>query len=182
MSIYKSVFRSISLFIILLGIITNTSHGQTYLTSAGLRLGDSWGLTVNQRVLKKVTVEGIIQNDFKQTTYLHVLGRVHENIISRRLNIYYGGGIHTGLQTGTGGIAGFDAVVGLELTMLRFNISADYKPHITSGEGNGFSSNAAVSVRYVLVKNNAVKKWNRKRKKKKRKRQRQKQRKYNGRS
>ncbi|MEZ4776618.1 MAG: hypothetical protein R3D00_25810 [Bacteroidia bacterium] len=169
------------LFFVTLTFLSVTGlFAQTYMTTAGIRLGNSYGLTVNQRVMKKVTIEGILQNDFKSkqnnfnsTTYLHVLARRHNSILSRRANVYYGAGPHFGFQNGTGGIAGVDAILGAEMTVAGLNISADFKPHLTSGEGNGFGLNTAVSVRYVFVKDNAVDKWKRNQQKKKKKRQRQ---------
>ncbi|MDX2250229.1 MAG: hypothetical protein SF052_25830 [Bacteroidia bacterium] len=153
---------------------------QTYITSAGIRLGNSFGLTVNQRVLNKVTVEGILQNDFNQTTYLHVLARRHKSILARRANVYFGGGPHFGFQNGTGGIAGVDALLGAEVTLAGLNISADFKPHLTSGEGNGFGLNTAVSVRYVFVKDNAIDKWKRNQQQKKKQRERQREKNQGG--
>jgi len=123
---------------------------------------------VAQRVLPKVSVEGIIQNDYKQTTNLTVLGRVHNNLISRRWNLYYGGGFHTGINTETGGILGVDAVGGIELSLFRLNVSYDFKPQFDFGENGGFRGHTAFSIRYVFVKGNAVKKWQKKRKKRKR--------------
>lgn len=167
------------LFFVLLTVFSASGlFAQTYMTTAGIRLGNSYGLTVNQRVMKKVTVEGILQNDFKSKqnnfnsiTYLHVLARRHNSILSRRANVYYGAGPHFGFQNGTGGIAGVDAILGAEMTVAGLNISADFKPHLTSGEGNGFGLNTAVSVRYVFVKDNALKKWKKSQEKKKKQRQ-----------
>jgi hypothetical protein len=160
------LLRILPLFFLLLA-----SYGlqaQSYLTAGGLRLGNTWGLTVVQRVLPQVSVEGIIQNDYRQTTNLTVLGRVHNNIISRRWNLYYGGGFHTGINTETGGILGVDGVAGIELSLLRLNLSFDFKPQVDFGENGGFRGHTAFSIRYVLVKGNAIKKWQRKRQKQKR--------------
>ncbi|MEZ4827629.1 MAG: hypothetical protein R3C61_15305 [Bacteroidia bacterium] len=165
---HKFLLATIVLFFSVSGVFA-----QTYLTAAGVRLGNSYGLTVNQRVMNKVTVEGILQNDFNNTTYLHLLARRHKSILARRANVYFGGGPHFGLQSGNGGIAGVDAILGAEMTLAGLNISADFKPHITSGEGNGFGLNTAVSVRYVFVKDNAVDKWKRNQQKKKKQRERQ---------
>ncbi|MCB0835410.1 MAG: hypothetical protein KDE26_01970 [Bacteroidetes bacterium] len=171
-----SIYSFLSFCLILLGLKTQ-SLAQTYLTAAGIRVGNGIGLTVNQRILDKVTVEGILQNDYKTKTYLHVLGKVHNNLISRRMNMYYGGGVHIGFQNGdqtTGssstGIAGVDGILGAEFTVGRINISGDFKPHYTSG-GNGFGLNGGVSVRYVIVKDNAIKKIKRNQQKKRKKRQ-----------
>lgn len=165
----KLYYRFFWILMISIPTMIQSSLGQTYLTTGGVRIGNGLGLTVNQRVMKKVTVEGILQNDFRNTTYLHVLGRRHHSILSRRANIYVGGGAHFGVQNGAGGVAGLDAILGTEMTLGGFNVSADFKPHLTSGEGNGLKLNGAISVRYVFVKDNAIKKWKRKRDKKKKK-------------
>jgi len=72
-----------------------------------------------------------------------------------------------GLQNEGGGVAGLDGALGLEFTMLRLNVSADFKPQWTYGEG--LVLNPGVSIRYVLFKDAAFKRWEKKRKKAKRK-------------
>lgn len=155
----------LSLFPLLL--ITDLS-AQAYMTAAGIRTGNSFGLTVNQRVLKRTTVEGILQNHFQtKTTYLHLLAKQHKPLISRRLNGYIGAGVHMGLQNEGSGVAGLDGALGLEFTMLRLNVSADFKPQWTYGEG--LILNPGVSIRYVLFKDEVFRRWEKKRKKAKRK-------------
>lgn len=164
-------------FISIVSILLQASFFQTdlsaqaYMTTAGIRTGNSFGLTVNQRLLKRTTVEGILQNHFvTKTTYLHILARQHKSLISRRLNGYIGGGVHLGLQNqpeASGGVAGLDGVLGLEFTAMRLSVSADFKPQLTYGQG--IVLNTGVSVRYVLFKDEVFRRWDRKRKKAKRK-------------
>ena len=141
--------------IIILGIsiclLFGNLSAQTYMTALGVRTGNSFGLTINQRVLKRTTVEGILQNHFQTgTTYFHLLAKQHKPLISRRLNAYMGAGIHMGVQNEGGGVAGLDGALGLEFTMLRLNVSADFKPQWTYGEG--LILNPGVSIRYVFLK------------------------------
>ena len=101
-----------------------TSHelqAQTYTTAVGIRVGNSIGLTINQRILKKWTLEGILQNDFKETTNFHLLARRHHSLLTRRANWYYGIGAHAGTEAKIGSIAGFDGILGAEMTLLKFN-------------------------------------------------------------
>ncbi|TAE55328.1 MAG: hypothetical protein EAZ89_05720 [Bacteroidetes bacterium] len=125
---------------------------QGYKTTGGVRLGNSWGLTVTQRIATKWTLEGILQNDFVDYSYLHLLARRHHSLISRKFNVYYGGGLHTGIGFERRGIVGLDAIVGAEATLGRLNVSFDFKPQLMTGTGRTFYPNTAVSVRYVLVK------------------------------
>jgi len=149
-------------------LLLSSLPAQTFMTAIGVRTGNSYGLTVNQRILKRTSVEGILQNNFQtHTTYLHLLAKQHKPIVSRRLNVYGGGGVHLGLQNEGGGVAGLDAVLGLEFTMLRLNVSADFKPQWTYGQG--VNLNPGVSVRYVLLKDNVFRRWEKKRNKAKRK-------------
>ncbi|MEL6252980.1 MAG: hypothetical protein AAFR87_13280 [Bacteroidota bacterium] len=158
--------------IIILSVISllflESLSGQTYMTALGVRTGNSFGLTINQRILKRTTVEGILQNHFQtQTTYFHVLAKQHKPIVSRRLNVYAGAGVHMGVQNEGSGVAGLDGVLGLEFTALRLNISADFKPQWTYGQG--LILNPGVSVRYVLLKDDVFRRWDKKRKRSKRK-------------
>lgn len=145
-------------------------QAQSYMTAAGLRVGNTVGLTVNQRILKKWSIEGIIQNDLGSYTSLTGLAKRHVAVFSRGANIYFGGGAHTGFgeQRAFGGI---DGIFGIELTIMRVNISLDAKPAIHVGNNNVFDFQTAVSVRYVLWKTSSQqrKKWRQKKKDKKKK-------------
>lgn len=72
-----------------------------------------------------------------------------------------------GVQNEGGGVAGLDGALGLEFTMLRLNVSADFKPQWTYGEG--LILNPGVSIRYVFLKDDVFRRWERKRKKARRK-------------
>ena len=168
--------KNILFFIIALLLSFPNLNAQTYTTAGGIRIGNSIGLTVNQRILRKTSLEGILQNDFNKNTYFHILARQHTPLITRRANVYYGGGLHFGVQDGSTGVAGLDGVLGIEMTLLRLNISGDLKPQLTSGPGRNLTLNGAVSVRYVLVRDNVFERWEKQRKKKRRQRERQKKR------
>ncbi|MDX2285087.1 MAG: hypothetical protein NW241_13055 [Bacteroidia bacterium] len=125
-----------------------------YQTSVGARLGNTWGLTVNQRVLPRWTVEGILQNDYQlNTPNLTLLMRRHHPIFFQRINWYYGAGLHAGLdRIETAPIAGLDGIVGIETSIARINASADFKPQLDLAGGVRFTPSVAASVRFIVVK------------------------------
>lgn len=164
---------------------------QSYDSSLGLRLGTDWGATVQLRlpqVHKNFVLEGIVQSSLsKDEGSLTVLGKQHQPLLSRRLNLFYGAGAHFGWsdeldkETGepVGGPVGVDGVIGLEATFARINLSYDFKPAINIGGGSSFlDAHTAISVRYVIAKRNDI--WDKKKEKQnrqdKKKRQREKRR------
>ncbi len=168
---------------------------QSYILSGGLRLGNGStgrmvGLTAQQRFAKHYTLEEIIQTDFTRNTTVHVLGKKHIPIVTRRLNVYGGAGLSFGseesrqtigtetITTKGNGTMGVDLIAGAEFTLAKVNVSVDYKPNFNlAGDRNPWATGQiALSARTVLVKGNFFKKLKRKHKRKKRQRQRQRQR------
>ena len=136
--------------------------GQSYNTALGMRLGTDFGVTVKQRVAKTTTLEAIIQSSLqREEAQVTLLAEQHFPMISRRLNVYGGGGLHKGWVTrdGTEGDSvykdpfGLTAIAGIELSLGRLNLSYDYKPAINlSGGKHTIYSQTGVSLRYVIVK------------------------------
>ena len=109
------------------------------------------GITVNQRILRTWSVEGILQsnpNDVVSTTWLV---KKHVGIFSRGFNVYFGGGAHNtwGGETPNRGI---DGVFGMEMSISRVNVSLDYKPAINLQGAPVYQGQGALSVRYILFK------------------------------
>lgn len=176
--------------IFLTGILVAGYHtqviGQSYGTSGGLRLGNNdhgrtLGLTVQQRIIKGLTMEGIVQSDFSYNTTFHLLLERHRPLLTKRLNYYYGAGASVGIEESRHNVSenmqiirtygnktlGVDFIGGLELTLLGINFSVDYKPNINIvGRKPWYSGQVGISVRSVLVKG---KKQNKKRRQKARK-------------
>ncbi|MFT4758212.1 MAG: hypothetical protein ACI9XO_001352 [Paraglaciecola sp.] len=168
-----------SLFFLLAFSISG--YAQLYTTALGLRMGTDWGFTVQQRVLDKVTIEGIMQSSLQREEVM-ITGMVqqHYPLITKGLNVYMGAGMHKGWNTSepdvnqidvpakTDNPMGVSLVVGGELTLGRLNISYDFKPafNLKGGE-KSFYTQSGVSLRYVIVKNKVFKKMKKKRKKKK---------------
>lgn len=163
----KSIFSL--LFILSLSLPLSA---QRYMTAMGVRIGNSVGVSLTQRILPPVTGELIIQNDLKNSTYLHLLGRYHRPLLTKGFNAYFGGGVHFGNNNELGGVAGLDGIMGLELNLKRLSLSADLKPQWTSGAGNGLMLNSAVSIRYIILKDNFLTQEGREKLRKKRDRRR----------
>lgn len=188
------MLRKITPFI-LLGLfilISSQSNAQRYGTAAGLRLGSNdysrtVGITAQQRILKNVTVEGIVQSDFNRNTTLHLLLEKHKPIISKRFNYYYGLGYSLGweesniknpitkeiITTYGNNTNGIDLIGGIEMTILNTTVSLDYKPNFNmSGKEEFYRGQVGISVRTVIVKSKVQDKKRRQRAREKRRKNR----------
>ncbi len=169
------LFRTI---IFLMMVLPIQVKSQSYFTSAGARFGTDWGITVQQRVWKHTTVEGIFQSSlFREELMLTGLLEHHFPVISKRLNIYAGAGFHKGFNTLDSltyqSPYGITAIAGAEFTIARFTISYDYKPafNLYGGENNWYNQ-SALSVRYVIVPQRVFKKFQKDRERNKNKKDR----------
>lgn len=153
----------------LLSILLIFNHfnlaGQSYNTAGGIRLGTDWGLTLQQRVGKHATVEGIIQKGFwREEATVTLLGEYHFPLIFRRFNFYTGGGLHKGWTTSSEQLYddpfGITLIGGVEATVGRLNISWDFKPAINleGGERKVYAQ-SGVSLRYVFWKRDGIRDW-----------------------
>lgn len=177
-----------------LPFFSHAAHAQSYGTSLGLRFGSQQdyrtiGLTGKHRIQKGWTVEGIVQSDFNYNTTFHALIERHERLISKRFNYYYGTGISLGQEASTlkdpatkeiistygNRTLGVDLIFGIELTLLKANISIDYKPNINLiGRNPWYAGQVGISARSVLVKGSTQNK-NRRQKNRQKKRANQEQ-------
>jgi len=153
-------------------------YSQSYFTAGGARFGTDWGISIQQKVFKHTTVEGIFQSSlFREELMLSVMPEYHFPVLSKRLNVYLGAGYHQGFNTSSDPVYpspyGITVVAGAEITLARFVVSYDYKPafNLYGGEHSWYNQ-SALSVRYVFVKQNALKKFQRKREKMKKKKKR----------
>lgn len=129
---------------------------QSYNTSAGMRLGTEWGFSLKQRLLDSWTSEAILQtNRKKNESAITLLGVNHKAILSRRFNLFFGGGVLFPLNTGRSPAGksefGIVGAGGLEFTFARLNISWDYLPVFVPGDFS-FNMQSAMTIRYVLKK------------------------------
>jgi hypothetical protein len=147
---------------ITVSILTPLSiKAQAYGTAVGGRFADSgYGITLQQQVAVGWTVEGILQSGFsKKDITLSILGEKHKALLTRGLSFYSGAGFyHTWLEQPENSTvvlknpSGISPIVGLELTLGKFNLSADFKPNIKiSGDGKGFEWRTGISARVVLA-------------------------------
>ena len=137
-------------------------QAQKYNTAAGLRIGGGLGLTVQQRVGEKITVEGIIQKKLlRKHTHFTALGEFHQPIIGKGVNLYFGAGPNFLFATEYDNdksrdvqkiYPGASAIAGLELPLGRTLLSADIKPSISPGAGKLLDSDVGISLRYIIVK------------------------------
>lgn len=138
-------------------------QAQSYNTAVGMRLGTEWGPSIQQRILKKTTIEAIIQSSLQREELLLTgLVEQHFPIISKRFNIYMGAGLHKGwiqepIDEETGEAFedpfGITMIMGIELTLGRINISYDFKPAVNiDGGARGFYSQTGLTMRYVIFK------------------------------
>ncbi|MEQ8705424.1 MAG: hypothetical protein RIC19_15965 [Phaeodactylibacter sp.] len=150
---------------------------QSYDTAFGMRLGTDWGLTVKQRILDKTTLEVILQTSLqREEALVTLLGTQHLPFITKRLNLYVGGGLHKGwgnVPTNAEGNAykdpfGLTIIGGLELSLGKLNLTYDIKPAINliGGERTVYAQ-TGISVRYVILKRNWLEKKRRKKRRQK---------------
>lgn len=173
--------------VILLLLYFGTGYSQSYDLGLGIRIGTEWGATAQLRlpvVHKNFVVESIFLSAIgKNEGNLTLLGKQHQPLLSRRVNLFYGAGVHAGwnneLDDETGrtfdGPVGVTGVIGLEATFARYNISYDFKPalNVTGGESILYT-HTAVSVRYVLAGRNDI--WDKKKEKARQKKRRRRRR------
>lgn len=149
-------------------------HSQAYMTAGGLRLGTDWGLTLQQRLAKRLTGEVILQSSFvRDEAMLSLLLERHVPLLVRHFNVYGGVGLHYGWgfdQPATyRNPAGVSFVGGVELTLGKINLSYDLKPAINAVGGDRFLyAQTALSVRYVLLDDKVYRERQRVKKKRKR--------------
>ena len=146
-------FRLAGLLFVVL-TLSQRAAAQKYNTALGARLGGgNYGITLQQRVASRVTIEGIAglrEREYSGT----VLGQYHFGILGPSLNYYVGAGGHVGHNKDTGGFSGLDGLVGVEykVAFLPIVLSFDFKPTIEFSSDDYARFPTAFSIRYVLFK------------------------------
>ena len=146
-------FRLSGLLFLLLAL-GQRAAAQKYNTALGARLGGgNYGITLQQRVASRVTIEGIAglgEREYSGT----VLGQYHFGILGPSLNYYFGAGGHLGHNKDTGNFGGFDGLVGVEykVAFLPVVLSFDFKPTLEINSDDYARFPTAFSIRYVLFK------------------------------
>lgn len=154
--------KTLILSLAILGTAFTTAIGQSYDLTAGMRLGTDWGISSQVRLAKKTTAELIVQSSLqREEVIVTALAEQHSPLISRRFNFYAGGGLHKGWNSATNELQpikdpfGVTLIAGAEFTLMRLNVSWDFKPaiNISGGEKKVYTQ-TGVSLRYVLLKKN----------------------------
>lgn len=136
---------------------------QSYRTAVGLRLGTGYGsgvaVSVQQRVAKYMTLEGIFQPNFSDNeTSFDLLLERHHKILMKRFNIYMGGGLHKDWRPADHenigkAHAGLVGIIGGEITFKKLNVSWDYKPNVNFlGGDTQLRHQSAITLRMIVVK------------------------------
>jgi hypothetical protein len=138
-------------------------QAQLYTTALGLRLSQHAGITLQQQVGKRITVEGMLQHGLlSNQTIVTVLLQKHMHLITKGINMYAGAGPHLTWYpmppTLKGGderasATGLSLLAELEAAVGRTLIAIDYKPAFNFGAGIPvYQGEVGLSLRYVLVK------------------------------
>ncbi len=153
--------KNTQLLLFLLCLAAGHTSAQSYNTALGMRLGTDWGVTLQQRIANRTTLEVLLQSSLqREEVLLTVMGEQHLPVISRRFNIYYGGGLHKGWINETdrndepyANPFGVTFIGGIEMSLARLNISYDFKPaiNITGGQ-HTFYTQTGISLRYIIDK------------------------------
>lgn len=150
--------------IITLAALATSAFAQRYNTAFGVRLGTDWGITIQQRIAERTTLEAIVQAGFKRSeAMVTLLGEQHFPFLGRRFNTYIGAGPHIGWRTDDPGSPEFGAdyknplgvtfIGGIELNLFRLNVSWDFKPAINLVGGvKSVYFQSGVSLRYIIFK------------------------------
>lgn len=160
--------------IALIAFSSVTAFGQKYKTAAGVRFDRGFNFTVQQYIHNGWTAEGILHTPLiGDNMGVTVLAEKHRKILFRGTNFYTGLGAHyywnseadreTGIAPNN--VYGISGIGGLEFTLGRIVLSADWKPelHLNGGDDvKKFNWNgASVSARYIIEKRERrkVKDW-----------------------
>ena len=149
----QSRSRGWGLFL-LVAALALPAAAQKYRTAAGVRSGGgSYGLTIQQLVLPKTTVEGLAMLAPRERSATLMAER-HFGILGPSLNYYFGAGGHYGRHRDDGPFWGFDGIIGAEykVAFLPLVLAIDFKPTIEYGSADWNRFPTAFSVRYVFIK------------------------------
>lgn len=145
--------------------------GQHYKTALGFRFSGDRGLTYQQSIGNKLTLESLMTvPQVGDQFQLSIILEKHINIIGRRFNAYFGVGPQTAFMRKeklfVANSYGINTIAGLEWSIRRLNCSVDVKPLIhVAGKSNAplIEYQPGISIRYVLIKRDGF--WDKAKKK-----------------
>ena len=153
----KTVIIIFSLFVLGFSV-----DAQDYRTSAGLRAGFPYGVTVKHFLNETNALEGILASSWGGFVVTGLYENVHWTGEYPGLNWFWGFGAHLGFwgtrsnfidDPGVGSIVGADLVLGLEYTFdeIPLNLSLDVMPSVNLIGYTGWNGvQGGLSVRYVF--------------------------------
>jgi hypothetical protein len=154
------MIKRTTITLLVIAICVVPSLAQKYRTAIGPRFeSDRLGLSVQQKLHEKGTIEGIIavgSNEYSGTA----LYEWHFPLLGKRFNYYAGAGAHIGNLKDSGVFTGADAILGIEYKVngLPILLSADLKPAFHVNHTDWLNLSSGVSVRYVIIKEKKEKK------------------------
>lgn len=166
--------------IFLIFVIGYSGEAQSYKTAAGLRIGNDISLSLSQRIVKRTTLDLYHQTGLftgQNVTTLAV--KQHFPLISKRLNVFAGIGPYYNTsvksnfiesQTQKSNAFGLAFPLGMDFTVGRLNIAFDYLPALKLAGINDkgiISASSAITLRYVIIKQDGLVKRTKTRLKKK---------------
>ncbi len=156
-SLYKNNMKKqhFTLFVVFF-LFSFAAQAQFYKTAGGLRVGNAgFGLTVQQAVERHWTAEGILEGKLNSSS-LSILAERHIPLATRRVNLYFGGGVHhIWASSNTTNPSGVTGIGGVEAAMGNLCLSLDIKPRLNLNPGkdfNTFQTQTGLSVRYIFIK------------------------------
>ncbi len=155
------------LFILFTILVIGKSNAQKYNFAGGLRWGGNLGLSLSERVAKRVTLEQNITSENESYYYsFSALARYHQPLITNRFNWFYGGGFGiVGIKetdrypesTATS----FVLQTGLEYTISRATFYVALEPYTFLANSRlRFKIDKMFSIKYVIIKRKS--KWKKK--------------------
>ena len=146
--------RSAIFITILFFLFSAPASAQKYGTAGGVRFEpDRIGFTAVHRILERTTLEAIGMGNQREISG-HALVRQHFPLLGKRLNVYFGGGLHLDDHKDHGSYFGFDLITGVEykVNALPLLISFDFKPAVHYDHEDWLTPSTAFSLRYVFLK------------------------------
>lgn len=153
------------LFLVLVIVISLNlvARSQDYKTSAGLRAGVPYGLTIKHFMSENNAVEVLLASRWSGFVITGLYENEHWTGEYPGLNWFWGFGGHVGFwdagtnprfnATYTGSAIGIDGIIGLEYTFdeIPLNLSLDLLPTVNLFGYSGWGGiNSALSIRYVF--------------------------------
>ena len=147
---------SICILFLICGL-SNFSEAQHYRMAAGVRMGTEFGLSLQTKIINNLTLETIVNTSLSNNRQsVAFLLEDHKSLLTDRLNYYIGGGVSQSWTQDslTNLPGGATIIMGVELTLGRYNLSWDYRPSLSlwGTDEKKFRSETAITLRYIFWK------------------------------